>query len=254
LKKIKNDELLQKHEKLMLKFQQKYNDIQKLNNPIKNLNKYAINYIEEKMENIEENYYMFFPVTLYRECDYRRDIIYHSLYDGCRKEHNKRDSNIFYKIDFGYNHLFENYKKAVTYFYNDKANNYFRHFLGNDFFDEAFSLRSRYYILSSFAKSIISNKIKNLLDGVKRNIPSGWKITSKSGYFRIEPQGEKLKEIELPIGKSSIFMEGIYKNINESLKLNSKDGNVNIINKATKIKNATSLFLITLNFAMEFVI
>ena len=188
IEKIKNNELLQKHEKLMLKFQQKYNDIQKLNNPIKNLDKYAINYIEEKMENIEENYYMFFDITLRRECEYRRDIIYHSLFDGCRKEDNERCSNIFYEIDFGYNHLFKNYKKAVTYFYNDKANNYFRHFLGNDFFDEAFSLGSRYYILSSFAKSIISNKIKNLLDGVKRNIPSGWKITSKSGYFRIEPQ------------------------------------------------------------------
>ena len=231
IEKIKNDELLQKHEKLMLKFQQKYNDIQNLNNPIKNLDKYAINYIEEKMENIEENYYMFVDMTLRRKCYYRRDIICHSLYDGCREKNNERCSNIFYEIDFGYNHLFENYKKAVTYFYNDKANNYFRHFLGNDFFDEAFSLGNRYYILSSFAKSIISNKIKNLLDGVKRNIPSGWKITSKSGYFRIEPQGEKLKEIELPIGKSSIFMEGIYKNINESLKLNSTDGNVNIKNK-----------------------
>ena len=29
---------------------------------------------------------------------------------------------------------------------------------------------------------------------------SEWKITSKEGYFRIEPEGEKMKEIELPIG------------------------------------------------------
>ena len=40
-----------------------------------------------------------------------------------------------------------------------------------------------------------------------------------------------MKEIELPIGKSTIFMEGIYQKINESLKLESKEGNLNIENK-----------------------
>ena len=29
---------------------------------------------------------------------------------------------------------------------------------------------------------------------------SGWKITLKEGYFRIEPEGEKMKVIELPTG------------------------------------------------------
>ena len=29
---------------------------------------------------------------------------------------------------------------------------------------------------------------------------SEWKITLKEGYFRIESEGEKMNEIELPIG------------------------------------------------------
>ena len=90
------------------------------------------------------------------------------------------------------------------------------------------------YSMYSFSEKgcdIISKKIEYLFNNIKRNIPSGWKISSKYGYFRIEPQGEKMKEIELPIGKSTIFMEGIYQKINESLKLESKEGNLNIENK-----------------------
>ena len=90
------------------------------------------------------------------------------------------------------------------------------------------------YSMYSFSEKgcdIISKKIEYLFNNIKRNIPSGWKISSKYGYFRIEPQGEKMKEIELPIGKSTIFMEGIYQNINESLELNAQNKKLNIENK-----------------------
>ena len=49
---------------------------------------------------------------------------------------------------------------------------------------------------------------------------SEWKITSKEGYFRIEPEGEKMKEIELPTG-NYIYARNI--KIIESIDLSSKD-------------------------------
>ena len=47
------------------------------------------------------------------------------------------------------------------------------------------------YSFSKKGCDIISKKIEYLFKNIKRNIPSGWKISSKYGYFRIEPQGEK---------------------------------------------------------------
>ena len=228
IKKIKDDELLKKLENLMLKFQQKCHDCNKINDGIRNLDKFALNYFEEIMENIEENYHLIIGAELEGGLCFNLEEFIHSLYDSCGSRHGFSSVDL-YKTSFRLPLLYS-YKNAVTYFYNEKANDYFRHFSGNDFFDSPLG-GLRYYTISSEGKSIISNTIKNLLDGVKKNIPSGWKITSKAGFFRIEPQGEKLKEIELPIGKSSIFMEGIYKNINESLALNSKDGKENIQDK-----------------------
>ena len=49
---------------------------------------------------------------------------------------------------------------------------------------------------------------------------SEWKITSKEGYFRIEPEGEKMKEIELPIGN---YIYGRNIKIIEPNDLSSKD-------------------------------
>ncbi len=79
---------------------------------------------------------------------------------------------------------------------------------------------------------VIKNKIEFLLKEIKNNFPSGWKIISKNDYFRIEPFGDKLKEIQLPCGKSTIYIDGIFKKIedviqakninNEILKINNK--------------------------------
>lgn len=81
----------------------------------------------------------------------------------------------------------------------------------------------------------LKERIELLLKDIKNNLPSGWKIISKNDYFRIEPFGDKLKEIQLPYGKSTIYIDGIFKKIediiqakninNQILKINNK-GNV----------------------------
>ena len=85
------------------------------------------------------------------------------------------------------------------------------------------------------SKDGLKEHIELLLKDIKNNLPSGWKIISKNDYFRIEPFGDKLKEIQLPYGKSTIYIDGIFKKIedviqakninNQILKINNK-GNV----------------------------
>ena len=61
-----------------------------------------------------------------------------------------------------------------------------------------------------------------------------------------------MKEIELPIGKSTIFMEGIYQNINESLELNAQNKKLNIENKGNITQdNLKEIYEDTFNMIMN---
>ena len=225
----KKDELLQKMQKVIIKFRQKLKEGYDIYKKIINLDKNAINFLEQKMENFTENdLFLFQNFTPHHKLFSQSQHHEHSF--GDYHHHYSWASNDFleYSVETSPSSL-SAYDKFITYFYNEKVNNYFRHFVGSNIWD--LSMHLKYQSISKKGHEILLKKIKYLFDGIKKNIPSGWKITSKNGYFRIEPQGEKMKEIELPIGKSTIFMEGIYQKINESLKLESKEGNLNIENK-----------------------
>ena len=225
----KKDELLQKMQKVIIKFRQKLKEGYDIYKKIINLDKNAINFLEQKMENFTENdLFLFQNFTPHHIVNTQSQ---HHEYSFRKCDHHYSwHSNDFleYSVETSPSSL-SAYDKFITYFYNEKVNNYFRHFVGSNIWD--YSMYLKYQSISKKGHEILLKKIKYLFDGIKKNIPSGWKITSKNGYFRIEPQGEKMKEIELPIGKSTIFMEGIYQKINESLKLESKEGNLNIENK-----------------------
>ena len=225
----KKDELLQKMQKVIIKFRQKLKEDYDIYKKIINLDKNAINFFEQKMENFTENDLFLFQNFTPHHIFFSRSLEIHQSYEKCFP-HYSWDSNYFleYSVETSPSSLAA-YDKFITYFYNEKVNNYFRHFVGSNIWELSWYLN--YQSISKMGHEILLKKIKYLFDGIKKNIPSGWKITSKNGYFRIEPQGEKMKEIELPIGKSTIFMEGIYQKINESLKLESKEGNLNIENK-----------------------
>ena len=225
----KKDELLQKMQKVTTKFRQKFIEGYDIYKKIINLDKNAINFFEQKMENFTENdLFLFLNFTPHHIFFIKLRHVVHT-FEKCDCD-DYWDSNHFLG-DSGEKNPSSlwAYDKFITYFYNEKVNNYFRHFVGSNIWESSWCLE--YQSISKMGHEILLKKIKYLFDGIKKNIPSGWKITSKNGYFRIEPQGEKMKEIELPIGKSTIFMEGIYQKINESLKLESKEGNLNIENK-----------------------
>ena len=181
------------------------------------------------MENFTENDLFLFQKFTPHHIFFSRSLEIHHSYEKCFPRYSW-DSNYFleYSVETSPSSLAA-YDKFITYFYNEKVNNYFRHFVGSNIWELSWFLN--YQSISKIGHEILLKKIKYLFDGIKKNIPSGWKITSKNGYFRIEPQGEKMKEIELPIGKSTIFMEGIYQNINESLELNAQNEKLNIKNK-----------------------
>ena len=232
---IENNELFQKMENLFWKFKEKgREEVDNMYEKMINLDKCTINLFEEKMGKFEENELIFFLDHF--GCATQKYIVFvsainHGL-EECSSYKHLVGGGIFSCYFYREMSLSVTYEKIIKYYYNDKANNYFRDLLGNDdIFKKAESLRYSMYSFSEKGCDIISKKIEYLFNNIKRNIPSGWKISSKYGYFRIEPQGEKMKEIELPIGKSTIFMEGIYQNINESLELNAQNKKLNIENK-----------------------
>ena len=156
------------------------------------------------MEKFEENE-LFFFLDIFKSWDQTYNVFFtdinHRL-EECSSYKLSRKSSIFDCYLPGIDKLHYIYEEIKKHYYNDKANNYIRYLLGND--DIFQNTRHLKYSMESFSKNgcgIISKKIKYLFNNIKKNIPSGRKITSKYGYFRIKPQGEKIKGIELPNGE-----------------------------------------------------
>ena len=133
------------------------------------------------------------------------------------------------------NNLFcDKYYNYLDKYYDENVNEYRKYWGGK--IDADLYLES----MDNECSNEIKNKIESLYKDLKVIIPSGWRIISKNNNncFRIEPYGEKLKEVELPTGKSTLFLEGIYNNINEAIKFKNDNNNNIEINYKGNITKA----------------
>jgi len=120
---------------LFLKFKEKgREEVDNMYKKMINLDKYTINLFEEKMGKFEENE-LFFFLDHFGGWTQKYTVfcsnINHSL-EECSSYKDLINRYIFYCYRSPRECLSDTYEKIIKYYYNDKANNYFRYLLGND--------------------------------------------------------------------------------------------------------------------------
>lgn len=155
-----------------------------------------------------------------------RKLIYPHHYYGfiyLEKYHLKEKKNDIYYKTLDYliinRNILDKVKKYIKYYKGDYNHNRW----------------PMLYMVGKECSSIIKERIEFFFKDMTKIIPSGWKIISKNNYFRIEPFGDKLTEIELPCGKSTIYMDGVFKKIEDVIQMKSGTGKKMKINNKGKV-------------------